>query len=209
MIAVISYKAGNLASVQHALNRGQIPYYLAKYPEELDRADGIILPGVGHASSAMDSLAEQQLISYLQKTTKPLLGICVGMQLLFDKSDEATPNGNPTQALGCLSGSLKRFETGGNKDYKVPHMGWNQIKYSNAHPLFNGIPSGSIFYFVHSYFAPITPWTLATCEYIQEFSAVVERDNYLGVQFHPEKSGPIGAQLLDNFYEIVRSQTCT
>ena len=135
----------------------------------------------------MDSLAEQQLISYLQKTTKPLLGICVGMQLLFDKSDEANPNGNPTQALGCLSGSLKRFETGGNKDYKVPHMGWNQINYSNAHPLFNGIPSGSTFYFVHSYFAPITPWTLATCEYIQEFSAVVERDNYLGVQFHPEK----------------------
>ena len=209
MIAVISYKAGNLASVQHALNRGQIPYYLAKYPEELDRADGIIFPGVGHASSAMDSLAEQQLISYLQKTTKPLLGICVGMQLLFDKSDEATPNGNPTQALGCLSGSLKRFETGGNKEYKVPHVGWNQIKYPKEHPLLNGIPSGSIFYFVHSYFAPITPWTLATCDYIQEFSAVVERDNYLGVQFHPEKSGVVGAQLLQNFYEIVRSQACT
>lgn len=88
-------------------------------------------------------------------------------------------------------------------------MGWNQIKYPKEHPLLNGIPSGSIFYFVHSYFAPITPWTLATCDYIQEFSAVVERDNYLGVQFHPEKSGKIGAQLLQNFYEIVRSQTCT
>ena len=209
MIAVISYKAGNLASVQHALNRGQIPYYLAKYPEEIDSADGIILPGVGHASSAMDSLAAQQLISYLQKTTKPLLGICVGMQLLFDKSNEATLNGNPTQALGCLTGCLERFETGGNKEYKVPHMGWNQIKYPKEHPLLNGIPSGSVLYFVHSYFAPITPWTLATCDYIQEFSAVVERDNYLGVQFHPEKSGMIGAQLLQNFYEIVRSQTCT
>ena len=91
MIAVISYKAGNLASVQHALNRGQIPYYLAKYPEELDRADGIIFPGVGHASSAMDSLAEQQLISYLQKTTKPLLGICVGMQLLLTNRMKPLP----------------------------------------------------------------------------------------------------------------------
>ena len=150
--------------MQHALNRGQIPYYLAKYPEELDRADGIIFPGVGHASSAMDSLAEQQLISYLQKTTKPLLGICVGMQLLFDKSDEATPNGNPTQALGCLSGSLKRFETGGNKDYKVPHMGWNQINYSNAHPLLNGIPSGSTFILCTptSLPSPRGPWLLAT-----------------------------------------------
>ena len=208
MIAVISYKAGNLASVQHALDRGQIPYYLAKHPEELEPADGIIFPGVGHASSAMDSLREQQLISYLQQTTKPLLGICVGMQLLFDASAEATPNGTPTQALGCLSGSLERFEPKGNKEDKVPHMGWNQINYTQAHPLCNDIPSGSTFYFVHSYFAPITPWTLATCEYIREFSAVVERDNYLGVQFHPEKSGATGAQLLHNFHEIVRSHSC-
>jgi glutamine amidotransferase len=87
-------------------------------------------------------------------------------------------------------------------------MGWNLINYTQAHPLFNGIPSGSTFYFVHSYFAPITPWTLATCEYIREFSAVVERDNYLGVQFHPEKSGATGAQLLHNFHEIVRSHSC-
>ena len=162
-----------------------------------------LFPGVGHASSAMDSLAEQQLISYLQKTTKPLLGICVGMQLLFDKSDEATPNGNPTQALGCLSGCLERFETGGNKEYKVPHMGWNQIKYPKKHPLLNGIPSGSIFYFVHSYFAPITPWTLATCDYIQEFSAVVERDNYLGVQFHPEKV----VRLELSYYKTLQNRT--
>ena len=202
MIAVISYKAGNLASVQHALNRGQIPYYLAKYPEELEPADGIIFPGVGHASSAMDSLREQQLISYLQQTTKPLLGICVGMQLLFDASAEATPNGTPTQALGCLSGSLERFEPKGNKEYKVPHMGWNDVAlmpHAKNHPV---LEDGEA-YFLHSYhFAAANGSDVAAMtNHGEGLVAAVAHDNILGVQFHPEKSQAYGLAMLERFLE--------
>ena len=201
MIAVISYKAGNLASVQHALDRGQIPYYLAKHPEELEPADGIIFPGVGHASSAMDSLREQQLISYLQQTTKPLLGICVGMQLLFDASAEATPNGTPTQALGCLSGSLERFEPKGNKEYKVPHMGWNQVSQVVTHPLWADIADNAYFYFVHSFFVPTSDCdaVFGTFDYGVQGCAALARKNVFATQFHPEKSHDNGLKLLSNF----------
>lgn len=203
MIAVIAYKAGNLASVQHALNRLKIDYYLAREPKDLEKADGIIFPGVGHAAYAMESLREQSLIEYLKTTQKPVLGICVGMQLLFDSSAEAGPDGKPTPALSCLSGDLERFDPKEDPSFKVPHMGWNSIEYEQAHPLFQDIASGSTFYFVHSYFAPITEHTIAQSHYIHPFSAVVHHKNYYGVQFHPEKSGAHGAQLLKNFHQIV------
>lgn len=195
MIALIRYRAGNIASVSNALERLSIPFYLADTPEELEKANGVIFPGVGHAYSAMESLRKNDIDRWLKQTTKPVLGICVGMQLLFDTSEE----GN-TEGLGLIPGRLKRFDESINK---VPHMGWNEVSFPDSHPLLKDIPDQSFFYFVHSYYAPLTTDTIATCSYQLPFSAVVHRQNFYGVQFHPEKSGEMGARLLKNFADLV------
>ena len=195
MIALIKYKAGNIASVSNALDRLGVDYFLAETPEQLNTADGVIFPGVGHAWSAMESLKENGIDEWLKNTKKPVLGICVGMQLLFDSSSE----GN-TQGLGVIPGSLVKFDE--NKA-KVPHMGWNTVSKSQEHPLLKGIDSNEFLYFVHSYYAPDNEYTVASCDYINPFIAVVAKDNYFGVQFHPEKSGATGAKILKNFLDFV------
>jgi glutamine amidotransferase len=195
MIALIKYRAGNIASVSNALDRLGVDYYLAETPEDLERADGIIFPGVGHAYSAMESLKEKGLDVWLKNTDKPVLGICVGMQLLFESSAE----GN-TRGLGVIPGKLLKFD---ESKAKVPHMGWNVLKKDDQHPLLKGIENGAHLYYVHSFYAPDSEFALATCDYVTEFTAVVAKDNYLGVQFHPEKSGEIGAQILQNFLDSV------
>lgn len=199
MIALIKYRAGNLSSVQNALNRLGAEYFLADSPAQLDEADGVIFPGVGHAGSAMESLKENGLDAWLKETTKPVLGICVGMQLLFETSTE----GN-TVGLGVIPGGLTRFES---NTEKVPHMGWNTFSGDFSHPLLNGISEEDFVYFVHSYYAPVNDFAIASCEYITPFTAVVAKDNYMGVQFHPEKSGKIGAQILQNFLDLVYRTT--
>ena len=199
MIALIKYRAGNLSSVQNALNRLGAEYFLADSPAQLDEADGVIFPGVGHAGSAMESLKENGLDVWLKETTKPVLGICVGMQLLFETSTE----GN-TVGLGVIPGGLTRFES---NTEKVPHMGWNTFSGDFSHPLLNGISEEDFVYFVHSYYAPVNDFAIASCEYITPFTAVVAKDNYMGVQFHPEKSGKIGAQILQNFLDLVYQTT--
>lgn len=199
MIALIKYRAGNLSSVQNALNRLGAEYFLADSPAQLDEADGVIFPGVGHAGSAMESLKENGLDVWLKETTKPVLGICVGMQLLFETSTE----GN-TVGLGVIPGGLTRFES---NTEKVPHMGWNTFSGDFSHPLLNGISEEDFVYFVHSYYAPVNDFAIASCEYITPFTAVVAKDNYMGVQFHPEKSGKIGAQILQNFLALVYQTT--
>lgn len=195
MIALIRYRAGNIASVSNALQRLEIPFYLADTPEQLEKSTGVIFPGVGHAFSAMESLRKNHIHTWLKQTTKPVLGICVGMQLLFESSEE----GN-TEGLGVLPGRLSRFN---DTLDKVPHMGWNEVSIAGGHPLLDGIPDQSFFYFVHSYYAPATGDTIATCEYQLPFSAVVHRGNFYGVQFHPEKSGEMGARLLRNFADLI------
>ncbi|MBO6792668.1 MAG: imidazole glycerol phosphate synthase subunit HisH [Balneolaceae bacterium] len=195
MIALIKYRAGNIASVSNALERLGVDFYLAETANELDKADGVIFPGVGHAYSAMESLKEQGIAEWLKSTKKPVLGICVGMQLLFESSTEGD-----TEGLGVIPGKLLKFDA--SKE-KVPHMGWNSIQKQAYHPLLKDINDEDFLYFVHSYYAPESDFSVATCDYITPFTAVVSKDNYFGVQFHPEKSGKLGAQILKNFVDYV------
>lgn len=197
MIAIIKYKAGNTASVANALDRLGADYFFAKTPEELESAKGVIFPGVGHASSAMESLKEKGVDEWLKKTKKPVLGICVGMQLFFETSSE----GN-TVGLGIIPGALQKFD---ETKAKVPHMGWNKLQDAGKHPLLKNLIPKHYFYFVHSYYAPVSEHTLATCNYINDFSAIVAKDNFIGVQFHPEKSGSVGSMILQNFLDLVYS----
>ena len=196
MIAIINYKAGNLASVSNALDRLSAEFIITNKIDELESADGIIFPGVGHAQAAMQSLRENELDAFLQKTTKPLLGICLGMQLLFESSDE----GGGTKGLARIPGRLKKFDS---STEKVPHMGWNNCHTLTDHPIMDGLSEDDYFYFVHSFYAPVNDFTVASCNYITDFAAVVARDNVIGTQFHPEKSGDAGHQLLRNFLDIV------
>lgn len=198
MIALIKYRAGNIASVSNALERLGVDFYLAETTAQLDKADGVIFPGVGHAYSAMESLKENGIDEWLKSTKKPVLGICVGMQLLFESSTEGD-----TKGLGVIPGKLLKFDSSREK---VPHMGWNSVQKQADHPLLQHISDEDFLYFVHSYYAPESKFSVATCDYITPFSAVVSKDNYFGVQFHPEKSGKLGAQILENFVDYVYSR---
>ncbi|MFH5884644.1 imidazole glycerol phosphate synthase subunit HisH [Halalkalibaculum sp. DA3122] len=199
MIAIINYKAGNLASVSNALDRLGADFVITSNTSELNAAEAVIFPGVGHAYSAMESLRENGLTSWLKETGKPVLGICLGMQLLYESSEEGD-----TRGLGVIPGRLQKFDA---SQAKVPHMGWNTFSSVEPHPLLKGISTDHFFYYVHSFYAPVNEFTLAECSYINTFAAVVERDNYLGVQFHPEKSGEVGSMLLQNFLIHVASQS--
>ena len=198
MIAIINYEAGNLASVSNALKRLDEPHVITDKTQELDQAEGVIFPGVGHAEPAMKSLQKNGLDTWLQNTTKPVLGICLGMQLLFESSEEGNAKG-----LGIIPGRLKKFDSSVDK---VPHMGWNTFKDVHSHPIVDTFNDKQYFYYVHSYYAPMCEHTIASCDYINEFSAVVCKDNFMGVQFHPEKSGHAGSLLLQNFLHYVHKR---
>lgn len=199
MIAIINYKAGNLASVSNALQRLEADFTITNDPAELEEADAVIFPGVGHAYSAMESLRETGMDEWLKQTDKPVLGVCLGMQLLYESSEEGD-----TKGLGLIPGRLKKFDS---SKKKVPHMGWNTFSSAKKHPLLKGIPAESFFYYVHSYYAPVNEYTVAECNYINDFASVVSRDNFMGVQFHPEKSGEVGSLLLRNYLAFVETQT--
>ena len=200
MIVVIDYTAGNLYNVGHALEHLGAEFIFSGNPADLTKADKIILPGVGAAKPAMESLAGQGLVETLRQISVPLLGICLGLQLLFESSEE-----EDTPCLGLLPGRVRRFD---RSQVKVPHIGWNCVAGDNgssqpASPLFEGVPEGSFFYFVHSYYAPVEKGvTLGTTEYGLSFSSVVAKKNLWGVQFHPERSGDIGLKVLENFVEL-------
>lgn len=188
-IAILSYGAGNVASVQNALERLGVNAFISDNAAELMQADRLIFPGVGHATHAMQQIEQRGLNEVLKLFKRPLLGICLGMQLMGSQSDEGK-----TQGLGLIDFDVKQF----NISAKVPHMGWNSINISES-PLLKGIPNGTYFYFVHSFYAQIATNTIATCEYEIPFAAAVSKDNYFGVQFHPEKSGEAGMEILKNF----------
>lgn len=199
MIGIIRYRAGNLTSVSNALQRLNADFFISDEFSELEKADTIIFPGVGHAAAAMDDLRAKDLDVWLKTTKKPVLGICLGMQLLFETSEE----GDST-TLGIIPGRLKKFDS---TKAKVPHMGWNQFETKKNHPLLKDIGSKQFLYYVHGYYAPTNEYTLASCQYINDFAAVVAKDNYMGVQFHPEKSGQVGSLLLQNFLKMVYKES--
>lgn len=196
MIGIINYGAGNIFSLTAALDRLDIKYGMVNSEADLKLYEKIIIPGVGHAGTAMKKLEETGLVPAIKALEKPVLGICVGMQLITEFSEE----GN-SDLLNIVPLKTLRFKEEQSK--KVPHMGWNQIFPSNKHSLFAGIEDGSYFYFVHSYFIEFNhKFTLATCDYGIKFSASIQKNNFYGVQFHPEKSGEAGERLLKNFSTI-------
>ena len=190
MIAVIDCCGANFASLQCALQRLGVNAIFTSDKHQIRQADRVILPGVGSADYAMAALQQQQLVTVIRELTQPVLGICLGMQLLFDYSDEGE-----TDCLGILNDRIQRFTD--NPNYPVPHMGWNQITTTQQTDLL--IDNNNYHYFVHSYFAPISPYTIASCDYQQVFSAAVNKNNFYGVQFHPEKSAEAGHTILKNF----------
>jgi glutamine amidotransferase len=204
MLAVIDYGAGNLRSVLHALNYlGVESMRVIRAPHELRGADKIILPGVGAFGAGMQKLREQNLIQPLKDAVRagiPYLGICLGMQFLFEGSDEMGEH----EGLGLLPGRVTRFQD--MPGYKVPHMGWNQLVPTRSTPLLNGIDAGGYAYFVHSYYCiPANPdHVILTTEYGISVTAAVQCDNIAGVQFHPEKSQRTGLQILANFVDAAR-----
>jgi imidazole glycerol-phosphate synthase subunit HisH len=196
MIAIVDYGAGNLVSVKKALDWLQQKCAITSDPEEVAKASKIVLPGVGHFASTA-ALARSGLLQAITDGIDrgiPFLGICVGMQWMFQRSEESLE----TPGLGVFEGDCERFP--GN--VKSPHVGWNQIEISSSSRLFQNIPSRSFVYFTHSFRAPMSDATVACCEYGGSFSAAVERDHLFGVQFHPEKSGETGLQILRNFCSL-------
>lgn len=191
-VAIIDYGAGNIQSLQFALNRLGVQGVLTADVDQLQTADKVIFPGVGEASSAMQKLNAHGLQHLLPTLTQPVLGICLGMQLMCNSTEEGM-----TQGLGIFNVDVKRF----SPKVKVPQMGWNTI--SNAKgPLFDSIDDKEYMYLVHSYFAPSCSNTIAETNYDGAYSTALQKDNFYGVQFHPEKSSKAGSQLLQNFLSI-------
>lgn len=194
-VAIIDSGGANISSVSHALRRLGADAVFTADAETIRSAERVILPGVGAAGAAMSRLHELGLPEVIRALQQPVLGICLGMQLLFDGSDE-----DDTQCLGIIPGTLKKLMP--SHGVRVPHMGWNTTAVVRQDPLLKGLPEQPWFYFVHSYFAPINDATLATCAHGETFAAIVARDNFYGAQFHPERSARHGARLLANFLEI-------
>lgn len=194
MIALIEYGAGNTASVSNALEEIGVDFIITNKETDISRSDKIIFPGVGEASSAVRRLHLLNLFSLLRVIKKPMLGVCLGMHILCDRSDEGD-----ISCLGVINCEAKKFDS---EKIKVPHMGWNKVKLTAQSKLFNEIEDETYFYFAHSFYLPKNDLTTSVCEHGIEFSASVEKDNFYGVQFHPEKSGEAGLKLLRNFVEL-------
>ncbi len=191
MIGIIGYGAGNIRSVRNALDRIGAESFVSSDTSELATADRLILPGVGSAKPAVERLRAAGLFEWVRSTRLPLLGVCLGMQMLHERSEEQS-----TDCLGFVPGTVRKFD---DRAVRVPHTGWNRVDHNGTDRLFEGIPSGTHFYFVHSYFAPMGDYTIASSENGCVFSAAVGRDNVRGVQFHPEKSAEAGLRVLRNF----------
>ncbi|RUT80105.1 imidazole glycerol phosphate synthase subunit HisH [Ancylomarina longa] len=191
-IVIIDYDAGNIQSVKYAFERLGVFPIVSNQEEEIRTADKVIFPGVGEASWAMNSLRKNGLHMVIPSLKQPVLGICLGMQLMCESSEEGD-----SSAMGIFPAHVRRF----SKDRKVPHMGWNQLTNLKG-GLFKGISEKAFAYFVHSYYVPMTGESVANCDYIQTFSAALQKDNFYACQFHPEKSGEVGNQILKNFLNL-------
>ena len=195
-VAIIDNGGANIASLRFALERLGVSSELTADPVALRAAKRVILPGVGAAADAMSRLQGLDLVDLIPSLSQPVLGICLGMQLLFARSEEGA-DGEDTECLGVIAERIARFPA--RPDYPVPHMGWNQLQMRTPSPLTQDLRDGDYVYFVHSFAAPVGPWTIATSDYGGEFSAAVRHENFYGVQFHPERSARAGSRLLANF----------
>lgn len=198
-LVIVNTRCANLASVDFAFKRLGVTPVISADPAVIRAASHVVLPGVGTASAAMRALQQLELVEVLRSLTQPVLGICLGMQMLARSSNEQR-NGAPLPCLGVIDTKIERLV---NKDnMPLPHMGWNATQVSD-HPLFNGLHGTQpYFYYVHTYAAPADACSIAECEYTQPFAAAIAQNNFMGVQFHPERSGAVGAKVLQNFLEI-------
>lgn len=194
-VVILDTGCANLNSVKSAVSRHGYDPVVSRDPDVVLRADKLFLPGVGTAQAAMDQLRERELIDLIKACTQPVLGICLGMQLLGRFSEE----NKGVELLGIIDEAVPAIPDTG---LPLPHMGWNQVYAKAGNRLFQGIEDGAYFYFVHSYAMPVNSSTIAQCNYGEPFTAAVQKDNFYGVQFHPERSGAAGAQLLKNFLEM-------
>ncbi|MGN0202507.1 MAG: imidazole glycerol phosphate synthase subunit HisH [Candidatus Cryptobacteroides sp.] len=196
MIAIVDYRAGNLRSVENALQRLGAGYQVTSDPGTILRASHVIMPGVGEASSAMANLELTGLVPVIRSLRQPVLGICIGLQLMCTFSEEG-----PVNCLGIFDAPVRRFESA--PGVKIPHMGWNTVEGLEG-PLFKGVPDNSFVYYVHSYRPDLAgSQTIARTRYSEgPFSAALQKDNFFGTQFHPEKSGQVGARIIKNFIEL-------
>ena len=207
-VAIVKYNAGNIYSVVHALKRLGVEPVLTDDAAELRSADRVLFPGQGEASQAMSYLREHGLDQVIRSLTQPVLGICIGQQLMCRHSEEGD-----TDCLGIFPVDVLRFRPTRHED-KVPHMGWNELRMENEEirnkneeirmksPLFQGVNDGDFVYFVHSFYVPVCADTIATTDYILPYSAALHKDNFYATQFHPEKSGAVGEKILRNFLDL-------
>lgn len=191
-VVIINYNAGNVQSVTYALQRLGVEPVLSDDPEVIRSADKVIFPGVGEASTAMRFLRERGLDEVIKLLKQPVFGVCLGLQLMCKHSEE-----NNTDCLGIFDVEVKKFEP----KLKVPQMGWNSLEKMNS-PLFDGLQVESYVYYVHSYYAELSEWTVAETEYVNRFSAALQKDNFYALQAHPEKSGKVGEKVLHNFLKM-------
>jgi len=197
-IVIVNTGCANISSVKFALERLGVQVSVSDDAAVIQNADKVFLPGVGTAAAAMKSITDKGLVDVVQSLTQPVLGVCLGMQLMVEVSQESQCGNIP--CLKLMPGQVERMQVG---NLRLPHMGWNTVVPVNDNPLFKGIPANSYFYFVHSFCVALGEQTLATCDYGMPFSAAIHHKNFYGVQFHPERSGDAGARLLKNFVDYV------
>jgi glutamine amidotransferase len=196
-IVIVNTGCANISSVKFAVERLGTQVIVSDDIQVIRAADKVFLPGVGSANAAMASIQKKQLAGCIRSLTQPVLGICLGMQMMVEKSEESLSDSTP--CLGLIPGQVKRMQAG---DLRLPHMGWNTVIPVADAPLFKGIDSGSYFYFVHSFAVAVSEFTMASCQYGKDFSAAIHKGNFFGVQFHPERSSEAGAHLLKNFIDL-------
>lgn len=194
MIAIVDYKMGNLRSVENALKRLGAEFCVTSEEEVIRAADRVLLPGVGNAAEAMENLRKANLVEVIRSLRRPVLGICVGMQVMCRHSEEGD-----VECLNIFDARVRRFTP--SAELKVPHMGWNRIGNLES-KLFKGLDGGSYVYFVHSYYPELCPDTIATSQHGVMFSAALKYENFYGTQFHPEKSGDVGERIIENFLKL-------
>lgn len=197
-IVIVDTGCANLSSVQFAVEKAGFSAVISDDIATINAADKVILPGVGSAKHAMENIRAKGLVQTLQQLTQPTLGFCLGMQLMTESSEESA-TGEAVECLGLIPTQIKPLAA---DKLRLPHMGWNTLTNVSDHPVFNGIEKGDYFYFVHSFGAPISDYTVASCEYGNAFSAAIAKGNFIGCQFHPERSSKLGSTIIKNFLTL-------